>query len=66
MLRNWLPFLIYGLMAIAIPASMVVMSFVFAQRPSRRTRARVRRAGFCAKTNDATIMDTGIAAAKTP
>ena len=40
MLRNWLPFLIYGLMAIAIPASMVVMSFVFAQRPSRRTRAR--------------------------
>src|SRR3954449_10513009 len=27
-------------MAVAIPASMVVMSFVFAQRPSRRTRAR--------------------------
>jgi NADH-quinone oxidoreductase subunit A len=40
MLHNWLPFLIYGLMAFAIPASMVVMSFVFAQRPSRRTRAR--------------------------
>jgi NADH-quinone oxidoreductase subunit A len=40
MLRNWLPFLIYGLLAFAIPASMVVMSFAFAQRPSRRTRAR--------------------------
>jgi NADH-quinone oxidoreductase subunit A len=41
MLDNWLPFLIYGLMALAIPASMVVMSFVFATRPARRTRARV-------------------------
>ncbi len=41
MLSSWLPFLIYGLMALAIPSSMVVMSFVFAQRPSRRTRARV-------------------------
>ena len=40
MLDNWLPFLIYGLMAIAIPASMVVMSFVFSQRPRARTRAR--------------------------
>ena len=40
MLDNWLPFLIYGLMAIAIPTSMVVMSFVFAQRPKARTRAR--------------------------
>ncbi len=40
MLGNWLPFLIYGLMALAIPASMIVMSFVFAQRPARRTRAR--------------------------
>ena len=40
MLDNWLPFLIYGLMALAIPASMVLMSFVFATRPSRRTRAR--------------------------
>jgi NADH-quinone oxidoreductase subunit A len=40
MLRDWLPFLIYGLMALAIPASMIVMSFVFAQRPARRTRAR--------------------------
>jgi NADH-quinone oxidoreductase subunit A len=41
MLRDWLPFLIYGFMALAIPASMIAMSFVFAQRPTRRTRARV-------------------------
>jgi NADH-quinone oxidoreductase subunit A len=40
MLDNWLPFLIYGLLALAIPASMVAMSFVFATRPVRRTRAR--------------------------
>ena len=40
MLRDWLPFLIYALMAFAIPASMIVMSFAFAQRPARRTRAR--------------------------
>jgi NADH-quinone oxidoreductase subunit A len=40
MLRDWLPFLIYGFMALAIPVSMIAMSFVFAQRPSRRTRAR--------------------------
>jgi len=41
MLRDWLPFLIYGLLALAIPASMIVMSFAFAQRPARRTRARL-------------------------
>jgi NADH-quinone oxidoreductase subunit A len=41
MLDNWLPFLIYALFALAIPASMVLMSFVFATRPSRRNRARV-------------------------
>ena len=40
MLRDWVPFLIYGLLALAIPASMIVMSFVFAQRPAARTRAR--------------------------
>ena len=40
MLENWLPFLIYALFALAIPASMIVMSFAFAQRPTRRTRAR--------------------------
>jgi NADH-quinone oxidoreductase subunit A len=40
-LESWLPFLIYGGLALIIPASMIVMSFVFAQRPSRRFRARV-------------------------
>jgi NADH-quinone oxidoreductase subunit A len=40
MLGNWLPFFIYSLFALAIPASMIVMSFAFAQRPKRRTRAR--------------------------
>src|SRR5918911_4580980 len=40
MLDSWLPFLIYGGFALAIPASMILMSFVFATRPSRRTRAR--------------------------
>src|ERR1700674_2518646 len=40
MLDKWLPFLIYGLFAAAIPASMIVMSFVFSQRPRARTRAR--------------------------
>src|SRR5919202_1757519 len=40
MLHNWLAFLIYGLLAIAIRASMIVMSFKLAQRPARRTRAR--------------------------
>jgi NADH-quinone oxidoreductase subunit A len=37
---DWLPFAIYGLLALAIPSSMVVFSFVFAQRPSHRVRAR--------------------------
>src|SRR5918999_3880395 len=40
MLEKWLPFLIYGLLAFAIPASMVLFSFVFATRPRRRTRQR--------------------------
>ena len=40
MLNSWLPFLIYGLLALVIPGSMLVMSFVFAQRPAKRTRAR--------------------------
>jgi NADH-quinone oxidoreductase subunit A len=39
-LHSWLPFLIYGLLALAIPASMVAFSFAFSKRPSRRTRAR--------------------------
>src|SRR5436305_11428431 len=41
MLSNWLPFLIYGLFALAIPASMIAFSFNLATRPTRRTRARV-------------------------
>jgi len=40
MLDNWLPFLIYAVLALAIPASMVGMSFAFATRPTRRTKAR--------------------------
>jgi NADH-quinone oxidoreductase subunit A len=36
-----LPFLIYGLLALAIPLSMVAFSFVFSTKPTRRTRARV-------------------------
>jgi NADH-quinone oxidoreductase subunit A len=39
-LDSWLPFLIYGLFALAIPVSMMVMSFVFATRPGRRMRAK--------------------------
>jgi NADH-quinone oxidoreductase subunit A len=39
-LHNWLPFLIYGSFALVIPASMVLMSFAFATRPARRSRAR--------------------------
>jgi NADH-quinone oxidoreductase subunit A len=41
MLDNWLPFLIYGFFALAIPASMVAMSFAFATRPRRRNKARM-------------------------
>ena len=40
MFDDWLPFAIYGLFALAIPSSMVVFSFVFAQRPARRVRER--------------------------
>ena len=40
MLDNYFPLLVYALLAIAIPASMIVMSFVFAQRPSHRVKAR--------------------------
>ena len=40
MLDSWLPFLIYGLMGVAIPSSMIVLSYVAATRPSKRTRAR--------------------------
>jgi NADH-quinone oxidoreductase subunit A len=40
-LDSWLPFLIYGLFAFAIPTSMIVFSFVFSTKPRGRTRARV-------------------------
>ena len=40
MFNDWLPFAIYGLFALMIPATMMVGSFVFAQRPHRRVRAR--------------------------
>jgi NADH-quinone oxidoreductase subunit A len=39
-LDSWLPFLIYGIFAAAIPATMIVMSFLFSTRPAARTRAR--------------------------
>jgi NADH-quinone oxidoreductase subunit A len=39
-LDNWLPFLIYAIFALVIPASMMWFSFVFATRPHRRMRAR--------------------------
>jgi NADH-quinone oxidoreductase subunit A len=39
-LDSWFAFLIYGFFALAIPVSMVVMSFVFATRPGRRMRAK--------------------------
>ena len=39
-LDDWFPFFIYALMAIAIPVSMVVMSFVLSTRPKKRMRAR--------------------------
>lgn len=40
MLHSWLPFLIYGFFALAIPASLLFASFVFATKPDRRTRWR--------------------------
>ena len=40
MLDNWLPFLIYGIFALLIPASMIYGSFALATRPHRRMRAR--------------------------
>jgi NADH-quinone oxidoreductase subunit A len=39
-LDSWLPFLIYALFALAIPVSMVIMSFAFATRARRRSRIR--------------------------
>ena len=41
MLDNWLPFLIYAIFAAAIPASMILMSFVVATKPRARTKQRL-------------------------
>ncbi len=41
MLDDYFPLLIYGLFAVAIPVTMVVLSYVFGVRPKRRTKARV-------------------------
>ena len=40
MLGDYFPFLIYALLAAAIPASMIAFSFLFATRPQRRVQAR--------------------------
>jgi NADH-quinone oxidoreductase subunit A len=39
-LDSWLPFLIYGFFALAIPLSMLFASFALATRPGRRMRAK--------------------------
>jgi NADH:ubiquinone oxidoreductase subunit 3 (subunit A) len=38
---DWLPFLIYGLFALAIPSSMIAFSFILAQGPARAQRFSV-------------------------
>ena len=40
MLDRWVPFLIYGALALIIPSTMIAASFLFATRPKRRTKAR--------------------------
>src|SRR5215217_6389417 len=40
MLGDYFPFLVYALLAAAIPASMIAFSFLFAQPPQRRVNAR--------------------------
>jgi NADH-quinone oxidoreductase subunit A len=37
-LADWFPLLVYALLALAIPLSLLAMSFVFATRPKRRAR----------------------------
>ena len=41
MLADWLPFLIYAVFAAVIPGSMILFSFIFATRPSLRTKQRL-------------------------
>ena len=40
-LSNWLPFLFYAIFAAAIPATMIVASFVLPGRPISRTKQRM-------------------------
>jgi NADH-quinone oxidoreductase subunit A len=40
-LANWLPFLIYALLAAAIPATMIAGSFILPGRPRARTRQKM-------------------------
>ncbi len=40
-LSNWLPFLFYAVFAAAIPATMIVASYVLPGRPVSRTRQRM-------------------------
>ena len=41
MLENWLPFLIYALFAAAIPATLVLATFILPRRPVARTRQKL-------------------------
>ncbi len=41
MIANWLPFLIYALLAAAIPATMIAGSFILPGRPRARTRQKM-------------------------
>jgi NADH-quinone oxidoreductase subunit A len=45
MLDSWLPFLIYGLFALAIPSTMILLSFVASTRPAKRPE-KARRLPF--------------------
>ncbi len=38
--NDWLPFAIYGFLALVIPSTMIVASFIFATRPKRAVAAR--------------------------
>ena len=40
MFNDWLPFAIYGFLALVIPSSMILASFLFSTRPKRAVRAR--------------------------
>jgi NADH-quinone oxidoreductase subunit A len=39
-LDGWLPFLIYGILALVIPATMIAASFLLSTRPKKRTKVR--------------------------